>query len=185
MAGELGGDMPEGFDLTNSPAAVAARTDISRPMILLSSSGTKLMCAARGSVYLGCLRNYGAVVDYLAEHHEHVWIIGAGTRGEFREEDILCCAWIAAGLVDRGYVAKDAQTWEIIDHWGDRSADAILGAKSAEYLRTSGQLEDLQFILDHINDLDCVACQVEGELTQVGAGVAWQSSLAAYSDDRR
>src|SRR5205085_231772 len=41
LVGELGGNMPHGFDLTNSPAALAKRTDVSRPMILLSSSGTK------------------------------------------------------------------------------------------------------------------------------------------------
>jgi 2-phosphosulfolactate phosphatase len=185
MAGELGGDTPDGFDITNSPAAVDGRTDTSRPMILLSSSGTKLMCAARGSVYLGCLRNYEAVVNYLAHHHEHAWIIGAGTRGEFREEDILCCAWIAAGLVERGYEPKDAQTQEIIDCWGRRPADAILSGKSAAYLRASGQLDDLKFILDHVNDLDCVVGQVDGELIEVGAGIAWRSVLGGQTDDHR
>src|SRR4051794_41926386 len=42
LVGELGGNMPYGFDLTNSPAALAARSDFSRPMILLSASGTKV-----------------------------------------------------------------------------------------------------------------------------------------------
>src|SRR6202008_2293864 len=36
LCGELGGNMPYGFDLTNSPAAVAARSDPERPLILLS-----------------------------------------------------------------------------------------------------------------------------------------------------
>ena len=27
-----------------------------------------------------------------------VAVIGAGSKGEFREEDQICCAWIAAGL---------------------------------------------------------------------------------------
>jgi 2-phosphosulfolactate phosphatase len=185
MAGELGGDMPEGFEITNSPAAVANRTDVSRPMVLLSSSGTKLMCAARGSVYLGCLRNHGAVVDYLADRHEHAWIIGAGTRGEFREEDILCCAWIAAGLMkNKGYVARDAYTQEVVDAWADRPVEAILAGKSAEYLRTSGQMEDLVYVLRHINDLDCVACQVDGELALVGTDVTRRSAVATQVDDR-
>jgi 2-phosphosulfolactate phosphatase len=183
MAGELGGDMPVGFEITNSPAAVASRSDISRPMILLSSSGTKLMCAARGSVYVACLRNYEAVVDHLAGHHEHVWIIGAGTHGEFREEDILCCAWIGARLAKRGYVPRDSQTREIIDDWGERPVEAILDGKSAQYLRTSGQLADLEFILDHVNDLDCLACQVDGELVLLDAAAGRQSALARYGDD--
>ena len=43
LAGELGGDMPAGFELTNSPAQLAARSDVSRPLVLLSSTGTRLM----------------------------------------------------------------------------------------------------------------------------------------------
>src|SRR5436190_1524775 len=35
LAGEVGGNMPFGFDLTNSPAAIAARTDVERPMVLV------------------------------------------------------------------------------------------------------------------------------------------------------
>lgn len=184
MAGELGGDTPRGFDITNSPAVVAKRNDIFRPMILLSSSGTKLMCAARGSVYVACLRNYEAVVDYLEEHHEHVWIIGAGTRGEFREEDILCCAWIARELVKRGYAPRDVPTQEIIDEWADRPVEAILDGKSAQFLKVSGQSEDLDFVLNHVNDLDCLACQIDGELALVRPSVVGRRAVASYSDDR-
>ena len=32
LVGELGGNMPYGFDLNNSPADLEARTDIHRPM---------------------------------------------------------------------------------------------------------------------------------------------------------
>src|SRR5438093_8510669 len=48
LAGELQGERPPGFEETNSPAAIAARTDIERPLVLLSSSGTKAMTEARG-----------------------------------------------------------------------------------------------------------------------------------------
>src|SRR5439155_5352179 len=48
LVGELGGKLPQGFDLTNSPAQLALRSDILRPVILLSTSGTKLICAAAG-----------------------------------------------------------------------------------------------------------------------------------------
>src|SRR6266436_4678210 len=42
LAGEQSSIMPPGFNLTNSPAQVAMRADIERPLILLSSSGTRL-----------------------------------------------------------------------------------------------------------------------------------------------
>src|SRR3989454_156154 len=43
LAGELGGEMPGGFEMNNSPSEIATRTDVSRPLILLSSSGTRLI----------------------------------------------------------------------------------------------------------------------------------------------
>src|SRR5215471_6514517 len=105
LAGELGGDMPAGFDLTNSPAELAGHPDISRPLVLLSSTGTRLMYEIRhrASAYLACFRNYGATIAHLGQNHNAVILVGAGTRGEFREEDQMCCAWIAEGLIESGF----------------------------------------------------------------------------------
>jgi 2-phosphosulfolactate phosphatase len=164
FVGELGGNMPFGFDLTNSPAQIASRTDVSRPMILLSTSGTQLMCAAPGSLYVACLRNYGALVRHLSEVSANVAVIGAGTRGEFREEDALCCAWIAAGLLDSGFELADERTVEIVEKWVGRPADSIVGGDSSAYLRATGQLHDLDFILSHLDDLDLVFARKNGEI---------------------
>jgi 2-phosphosulfolactate phosphatase len=168
VAGELGGEMPAGFDLTNSPSAIAQRADVWRPMILLSTSGTQLVCAASGNVYLGCLRNSGALVEHLTRHHENVMILGAGTRGEFREEDQLCCAWLASGLVEAGYEVLDQPTLDVIDEWAGRPAEALVGGKSTDYLRDTDQLHDLRFILEHIDDLNCIVYREGEELARVG-----------------
>ena len=80
--------------------------------------------------------------------------MGAGTRGEFREEDQLCCAWIAEGLVKAGYRTEDEQTVQLIRRWSGASPDVCAVGKSAEYLRKSGQTRDLEFILAHVDDLD-------------------------------
>ena len=47
--------MPYGFHLQNSPAQIDLRDDVDRPMVLLSTSGTRLMCeaATRGAAYAG------------------------------------------------------------------------------------------------------------------------------------
>lgn len=159
LAGELGGDLPEGFHLTNSPAALAGRSDVERPLVLVSSSGTQLLHNARScaDVYVSCLRNYEAVAAHLAARYAKVAVIGAGTRGEFREEDQLCCAWIAARLIDRGYRATTPETDALVTHWRGAPAEALLVSKSVDYLRRSGQLHDLDFVLSHVNDLDLVA----------------------------
>ena len=155
LTGELGGEMPPGFELTNSPAQLAVRSDVSRPLVLLSSSGTRLMCGIRHSdaAYLACFRNYGATIDHLANNHDAVTLIGAGTHGDFREEDQMCCAWIADGLMQSGFAPEDDSTLRLAEQWRGAPRDAFLMSRSVAYLRRSGQLRDLDFILNHFDDV--------------------------------
>jgi 2-phosphosulfolactate phosphatase len=174
LVGEVRGIMPQGFDINNSPAALAARTDIHRPAILLSSTGTRL-CQAAGqciAAFPACLRNYVAVARHLAQNFPKVAVIGAGTRDEFREEDQMCCAWIADRLLDFGYDPKDQPTAALIERWRGARADAWVGGNSAAYLRRSGQLEDLDFILGHVNDLRAVYSLRNGEVIAEPSAVA-------------
>ena len=169
LVGELGGNMPFGFHLTNSPAEISRRHDVRRPMILLSSSGTQLIHNAAGAdaVYVACLRNVSAVVRHLASTHERVAVIGAGTRGEFREEDQACCAQIARGLLDSGFTAATEFTRLVVERWRGAGADAWRGSRSVDYLQRTDQLRDLEFILATIDDLDRVFCLTEGEVVDV------------------
>lgn len=156
LVGELGGTMPYGFDLNNSPAALEGRTDIHRPMIFLSTSGTPLICGAAESqaVYVACLRNYHAQIAHLIAHHPKVAIIGAGSRAEFREEDQLCCAWIAEGLLAAGYESENEETSAIVERWKGAPVESITTGASARYLRNTGQMKDLDYILAHVDDLN-------------------------------
>ena len=158
MVGELGGEMPSGFHIANSPFHVAKQNDIHRPMVLLSSSGTRVIAGAKGSssCYLACLRNYTAQIEHLIRNHPKVAVIGAGTRGEFREEDQMCCAWIAGGLVQAGYTPVNEETAVIIERWKNAPVEAFLVSNSVGYLKRSGQLHDLDFVLAHIDDLPAV-----------------------------
>ena len=167
LVGELGGNMPYGFHLTNSPAALALRSDVSRPMILLSTSGTQVLCEAKGytAAYAACLRNYTAQVRFLSAHHPKVAVIGAGTRGEFREEDQMCCAWIAEGLIHAGYRTADEQTSKLVERWSGAPVDAFLDSNSVEYLTSTDQLSDLYFILEHVDDVDAVFALENDEIT--------------------
>jgi len=156
LVGELGGSVPFGFDLDNSPAELTHRTDIDRPMILLSTSGTRLICAGDRSqpMYVACLRNYQAVISRLGDRHQKVAVIGAGSRAQFREEDQLCCAWIAEGLLGLGYEPQDDRTADIISRWSGAPLTEITRGASADFLRRTNQIKDLEFILTHVNDLD-------------------------------
>jgi 2-phosphosulfolactate phosphatase len=170
LAGELGGSLPYGFELNNSPAALSSRRDLHRPLVLLSTSGTRTITEAyrADEVYAACLRNYRAQALALAGHATAVALVGAGARGEFREEDQLCCAWIAERLLELGFTAADAETDGLVDRWSGKPVDAIADGKSAEYLRATDQLADLDFVLRHVDDLGDAFVYREGELVAAG-----------------
>jgi 2-phosphosulfolactate phosphatase len=160
LAGELGGVQPYGFDLQNSPTQIEALEESSRPLILLSTSGTRLIAEAvqHGVTYLSCLRNARATATHLAASGRDVLVLGADSRGEFREEDQLCAA---------RYGVADSATEEVLEQWGDAPDDAFLQGRSAHYLRDTGQELDLAFVLEHIDDLDSVFVVQEGEVRQL------------------
>ena len=166
LAGEFGGATPPGFDMNNSPAELAGRSDIHRPVVLVSSSGTRVIYEAAGcdATYLACFRCHSALAAYVASRHDRIALIGAGTKGEFREEDQICCAWIAASLFRFGYAAGSLLTSEVVARWRDAPATACLGSHSVDFLQRTGQVRDLDFILGHIDDLDQVFEVRNGEV---------------------
>lgn len=169
LVGELGGNIPYGFEITNSPAHIAVRADINRPMVFISSSGTQLMMNAEGSeaVYISCFRNLSALTNYIAERHKHIAVIGAGTRGAFRLEDQMGCAWVAERLVNAGFKAENRETEEYISHWSGVDPQEVRKSKSAEYLLKTDQTHDLEFVINHIDDLKIVPSLVKGEVIEV------------------
>ena len=179
LVGELGGNKPYGFHMTNSPVEISAREDVHRPMVLVSSSGTQLLLNAVGSeaIYLACFRNVSAVARHIDGRHERIAVLGAGSRGQFRREDQIGCAWVAEKLLEAGYRSETQKTTDLVSRWHNASADEIRGGKSAEYLNRSGQPQDLEFILDHIDDLDTVPSLVNGELISVSG--RFESARAA------
>jgi 2-phosphosulfolactate phosphatase len=184
LVGEQRGVMPEGFDINNSPAALLARDDLHRPAILLSSSGTRLCHEAQAceAAYLACLRNYASVARHLAGRFANIAVIGAGTKGEFREEDQMCCAWVADILTDLGYQPDGRTTEAIIERWRGATAEDWVHGKSAAYLRRSGQLEDLEFILDHVDDLDALFALRDGEVIVQSSATRAQSPVKECAD---
>ena len=166
LAGESGGKMPAAFEMDNSPAELSGRVDIDRPLVLVSSSGTKVIHEAAGceAVYLGCYRSYSMLPHHLAERHPRVAIIGAGSLGEFREEDQICCAWIAKGLISLGYSAGNLETAALVERWRDAPPVACLASRSVSFLKRTRRDSDLEFILSHIDDLPAVFAVRNGEV---------------------
>jgi 2-phosphosulfolactate phosphatase len=157
FAGEINGNPCPGPETSSSLCDLARRGDTSRPLILLPSSGTRLIANASGrdTVYLACFRNSLSMgCRLISEKYARVALLGAGSQGEFREEDQICCAWIAALLARAGYAAENEATVEVLNRWGHAKASDCLVSRSVEHLRATGNLEDLRFILEKIDDID-------------------------------
>jgi 2-phosphosulfolactate phosphatase len=99
------------------------------------------------------------------KNHDVVTLIGAGTRGEFREEDQMCCAWIAEGLLEAGFAPVDEMTLQLVDRWHGAPQDAFVMSPSVTYLKRTGQLHDLEFILSHFDDVDTAGKVSANEVT--------------------
>jgi 2-phosphosulfolactate phosphatase len=167
LAGELGGVQPYGFDMQNSPSEMVALQERDRPIILLSTSGTRLVAGATqavggGLTYLACLRNARAQADHLAAEGLDALILGADSRGEFRAEDKLCAARIGARLAQHGYTADGQTTATVLEGWADAPDDGFVDGPSARYLKDTGQDADLRFVLEHIEDLGQVFSVEQG-----------------------
>jgi 2-phosphosulfolactate phosphatase len=172
LAGELGGVMPDGFDLNNSPAEFASRSDTERPVVLLTTSGTRLLASAdpAQAVFPACLRNWSAEVERLVRsRYSKVCLVGAATRGEFRVEDQLCCSWIASGLMENGFRPADERTSELVARWREVPAGAIAHGRSAGYLLESGHTADLDFVIENVDDLN-LAFALDGSEIVVAEG---------------
>lgn len=169
LAGELGGVQPYGFDLQNSPTQIEALEPSQRPIILLSTSGTRLIAEAssRARTYVSCLRNAAAQGDHLAALGTDVAIFGADSRGEFREEDQLCAVRIARRLTERGHRPVDLFTERLIERWTNAPDDSFLTSRSVKYLRDTAQERDLEYVLEHMEDLSSIFVMRDGEVVEL------------------
>jgi 2-phosphosulfolactate phosphatase len=69
--------------------------------------------------------------------------------------------------VKAGYTPEDDKTIEVVNRWKDKPVKVCAEGKSAAYLRKSGQLRDLEFILRHVNDLDMTLVVRNDEITRI------------------
>jgi 2-phosphosulfolactate phosphatase len=158
LAGEQAGIKPDGFDLNNSPAAIEQLSNC-RPIVLVTSAGTRLLSEARGasSIYVACLRNMIATAAQVIGTHRRVALIGAGTNGVPRPEDQYACARIAEMLHSQGYTPEGDRTVAELAEWRGVGVATMRSSPSADFLRNTGQHTDLEFVLSRVDDIDASA----------------------------
>jgi phosphosulfolactate phosphohydrolase-like enzyme len=159
-----------GFEFGNSPAALAALTD-RRPLVLTGSTGASLALNEPywPDVYLVCFRNIAATARHLAENHRHVLILDAAHAGDVRCEDQMVAARVAGALVEAGYEPVALGTRGTIERWARADVALVSWGRSAEELRRLRRHQDVQFVIDHVDDLDLVCGVRNGRATAVAA----------------
>ena len=170
LAVEEAGPPTLSAELRNGPAALSRRAD-ARPLVVAGTTGTELLINAAGAraTYVACLRNITATIEYLAAHHSRVVLLGAGWGNEFRCEDQMAAARIAAGLMWEGFEAEDLTTEDLVTRWSQAELDMVALGKTAAYLKRWGQQEDVDFVLAHVDDMDVVCRYREGRVLRVTA----------------
>jgi 2-phosphosulfolactate phosphatase len=119
LAGERGNRPIPGFAYGNSPRDWDDAEAVGARVVWTTTNGTAAVERARGAgrLAIAAFINRAAAAELAAAHPGPVWLVAAGTRGQFALED-----WLAAGAV------ADRLPWE---RWTDSARAAILGFTAA------------------------------------------------------
>jgi 2-phosphosulfolactate phosphatase len=99
LAGERGGDPPDGFDLGNSPLEFTRDRVGGRTLVFTTSNGTRALLAARPATAIGVasFANWTAAADWALAQGRDLVLVCAGELGGRALEDEIC----AGLLVER------------------------------------------------------------------------------------
>jgi 2-phosphosulfolactate phosphatase len=101
LVGERGGYMPRGFDVENSPVALAKGRVQGKNLIMTTTNGTRALVKSKGSrwVLIGAFLNAEAIAMKAAEIASQdgrgISFVLAGEINHFSLEDFLCAGAIA------------------------------------------------------------------------------------------
>jgi hypothetical protein len=116
---------------------------------------TKVLCEAKrcDAVFAVCLRNK-IQICFLVVHHLQVAVIGTGIRCESREEDQMCCSWIAQGFVDARYKPWGKPDRNACRTLEQRVCGRFPGQQERRTPHEYRSVERLEFILDYVDGVD-------------------------------
>lgn len=101
LVGERGGYKPRGFDIGNSPVALAAERVQGKDLIITTTNGTRALAKSKGSrwVLIGAFLNAEAIAmkaaEISSESGRGISFVLAGEKNHFSLEDFICAGAIA------------------------------------------------------------------------------------------
>ena len=162
LFGEEGGLRPWGFDYGNSPAEAATLDLEGREAILMTSNGTKALCAVAnlGLTAAGALVNLTAIAAF-AETHRRVVVVCSGNAGArtFSLEDFAVGACIVQLLQQRHPAARLGDAALLAIEMKD-PARLITRSEHADVMRRLQFDRDLAFVMS-VDRAPCVPLIVE------------------------
>ena len=112
LAGERGGDPPEGFDLGNSPLEFTRERVGGRTIVFTTSNGTRALLAARPATAVGVagFTNLSAASEWALGQGRSIVLVCAGELGARSTEDEVCAGLLVERALSRhsGAVAGPA-----------------------------------------------------------------------------
>jgi 2-phosphosulfolactate phosphatase len=149
LCGERGGVTIEGFDLGNSPAEYRVERVSGKTLIFCSSNGTGALLAAREANRLAMagLANAGATVDWIVAGSADALLVCSGQLGRYSAEDAACAGFLAARLLERGFLpGNDAATTALLlaEQTGSDWLAFLLTTDHGRYLTGLGFGPDLE-----------------------------------------
>lgn len=149
LGGERRAKPIPGFDLGNSPQSYRPERVRGRVIFFTTTNGTRALrlCQASRVTLCGCLRNAGALVQYLLERMPpRVLLACSGREGALAPEDVAVAGLLAGRLADCGAElrlrAREARDLAAsVTDWYSFFA----GVPAGESLLTLGYHEDVSF----------------------------------------
>jgi phosphosulfolactate phosphohydrolase-like enzyme len=156
------------------PSLLNAACGTACPLVLVSPLAEMIASAPpEASVYVACLRNLDATARTIARRHSRVAILAAGEGGEVCAADEMVASWLAERLRRLGFELEGRSTSAEVERWGRAGAALVGWSRAAERLRACGQAKDVDFVLEHLDDLEvvCVGGELPGPMShQQGHG---------------
>lgn len=158
LGGERKGIRPTGFDLGNSPLEYTEDTIRQKSIILTTTNGIQALSRTKYAhrQLIGSFVNLGALTEYIPASADNmgksgnIFLLCAGTNGDFSYEDMVCAGAIAGrllqslpGVVEISDATRTAMT--MFEKAQPSVAEHIRASQHATYLASIGFEEDIDY----------------------------------------
>jgi len=151
FCGEENGVKIPSFDLGNSPCNFNNDNVSKKTIYLSTSNGTKILSyiSSANKIYIGGLINKTKVINRAAKLGKDLYLVCAGTKGEFSLEDFYTAGAIASPLLSSGWKGDDlvlaaARIFEKYYDYQER-VKLFFHTRSGQNLIKLGLIEDIYY----------------------------------------